>query len=203
MRGYVIPMCCMLLVSAGSAIAQDTIVLRNNTRVVCTVTKIYPERIEYLNFVDSAKKQYFSYNKSDVHEVRYAGGKRDTFYSLFNLPESNDSSLSATGSYLLGVEDGLARYRPISERWAGVGAGLGTFIIPYVPIIVPIAYSACKVPERKIEDIKYTQNNSESYRKGYMDGATKRRRRAVWSAYGITTGTCAAALAGLFILVFY
>ncbi|NBP05821.1 MAG: hypothetical protein EBV15_06335 [Bacteroidetes bacterium] len=193
----------MLLVSAGSAIAQDTIVLRNNTRVVCTVTKIYPERIEYLNFGDSVKKQFYSYRKSDVLMLKYAGGKTDTFNNTAIIPDWGDTSASAKEKYVQGFEDGLARYKPTEERWAGVGAGFGTFLLPYGAIIVPIVYSVSKVPAKQIQDIKFVQNNQESYRKGYMDGATKRRRRAVWSAYGITTGTCAAALAGLFILVFY
>jgi hypothetical protein len=190
------------ILTAVCANAQDTILLRNNTRVVCTVTQIYPERIEYLNFGDSVKKQYYSYRKIDVLMVKYAVGKTDTFNKIRFTTEGRDTSAASREQYEMGFEDGLARYRPTGERWAGIGAGLGSFIFPAGGIVIPIVYSVSKIPPRRIEDNKFTFSNNDSYRKGYLEGAQKRRRRAVWSSYGITTGTVLAGFVALLTLTF-
>jgi hypothetical protein len=185
---------CNLLVS------QDTLLLRNKTQVICTVTRIYPERIEYLNFGDSVKKQFYSYKKSDVVMVRYAGGKVDTFSKQAVALLSDTNSLQEN-QYEKGVDDGFERYRPTEERWAGVCAAMGNFIIPAC-IVVPIVYSVTKVPARKIQDNQYIVSKNDSYKRGYLEGATKRRRRAVWTSYGITTGAAIAGLVGFVVLVF-
>lgn len=184
----------------GFAAAQDTLVLRNNTRVVCTVTQIYAERIEFVNFGDSLKKQFYSYRKSDVVMVRYAGGKSDTFLK-HAVALLSDTNTLQENQYEKGVDDGFERYRPTEERWVGVGAGLGNFVIPAC-IVVPIVYSVTKVPARKIQDNQYIVSKNDSYRRGYIEGATKRRRRAVWTSYGITTGAAIAGIVGFLVLVF-
>jgi hypothetical protein len=191
-----------LLATMQPATSQDTILLRNNERVVCTVTQIYPERIEYLNFGDSVKKQYYSYRKNDVLMVKYAAGKTDTFNKVPLAIDGKDTSPASREQYEVGFEDGLARYRPTGERWAGVGAGLGSFLLPAAGIVVPIVYSVSKIPARRIEDNKFNFSNNDAYRKGYLEGAQKRRRRAVWSSYGITTGTVLAGFVALLTLTF-
>ena len=85
----------------GFAGAQDTIVLRNNTRVVCTVTQIYAERIEYVSFGDSVKKQFYSYRKNDVMLVRYADGRTDTFNNMALVVSYDDTSAEAKRQYRL------------------------------------------------------------------------------------------------------
>jgi len=186
----------------GFANAQDTLVLRNNTRVVCTVTQIYAERIEYVSFGDSVKKQYYSYRKNDVMLVRYADGRTDTFNNTALVVSYDDTSADAKRQYTRGYEDGLTRYRPNRERIDGVSAGILTFVSP-IAIVVPVVYSFTKVPSRRIQDSEFTESKFESYRKGYLAGAKKRRSRAVWSAYGITTGTCAVGIGLLVFALFY
>lgn len=186
----------------GLAFSQDTLILRNNSRVVCKVTKIYTERIEYVNFGDSVKKQYYSYLKNDVMLVRYAGGRTDTFNNIALVVSYDDTSAESKRHYARGYEDGLTRYRPNRERVDGVSAGILTFVSP-IAIVVPVVYSFTKVPSRRIQDSEFTESKFESYRKGYLAGAKKRRSRAVWSAYGITTGTCAVGIGVLVFALFY
>lgn len=198
MKNNVKQLLWLLLLWDGSASAQDTLVLRNNTRVVCMVTKIYPERIEYINIGDTTNKQYYSYHKSDVVLIRYADGKTDTILKQALLFMADSSSAYAENHYERGLDDGLERYRPTEERRAGVAAGLVSFILP--GIYVPIVYSVSKVPPRKIQDNKFIASKNESYRRGYIEGASKRRVRAVWSSYGITIGSCAAGIVALLYL---
>ena len=187
----------------NTAKSQDTLILRNNTLVVCTITKLYAERIEYLNVGDTVKRQYYSYRKNDVMMIRYAGGKTDTFNTKFITSGFDDTSLTGKEQYALGFGDGFNRYKPTEEHWSGVGAGIGNFIFPYGAFVIPLVYSASKVPVKKIRDEKFLTNNHESYRRGYLDGAGKRRRNAVWSAYGITTGTCVVGIGLLIYAAFY
>jgi len=186
----------------GLAFSQDTLILRNNSRVVCKVTQIYAERIEYVNFGDSVKKQYYSYLKNDVMLVRYAGGRTDTFNNIALVVSYDDTSAESKRHYARGYEDGLTRYRPNRERVDGVSAGILTFVSP-IAIVVPVVYSFAKVPSRRIQDSEFTESKFESYRKGYLAGAKKRRIRAAWSAYGITTGTCAVGIGVLVFALFY
>lgn len=178
-----------------NAKSQDTIILITKERVICTVTKIYTSRIEYLNFGDTIKRTYYSYNKTDVLMVRYTGGKVDTFNFITQDSRSIDTNL--IDLYRQGYEAGYTNYGVSAENLAGVVAGLGNFTIPYVAIFIPVAYSVIKVPAKKISDQRFIQNRSESYRKGYLAGASKRRRRAVWHSYGITTGTCLVGIVAL------
>jgi hypothetical protein len=178
-----------------NAKSQDTIILINKERVICTVTKIYTSRIEYLNFGDTTKRTYFSYSKSDVFMVRYASGKVDTFNFIPQDSRYTDTNL--IDFYREGYEAGYTNYSVSAENLAGVVAGLGNFTIPYVAIFIPVAYTVIQVPAKKISDQRFIQNRNESYRKGYLAGASKRRRRAVWHSYGITTGTCLVGLVGL------
>ena len=187
----------LLLLFVFSAKSQDTIILANNEQVLCTVTRIYPTRIEYLNFGDTLKRVYYSYNKTDVLMVRYVDGKIDTFNAISFTLDSRFTDTNANNSYRKGYEAGYASYRVSEENLAGVAAGLGSFVLPYAAIFVPIGYSAIKVPTRKISDQRFIQNKNESYRKGYLAGASKRRRRAVWHSYGITTGTCLVGIVAL------
>jgi hypothetical protein len=177
--------------------SQDTIVLVNNNKVICTVTKIYNSRIEYLNFGDTVKRVYYSYNKADILQVRYADGKVDTFNANFFTRDSSDADTNVNNSYQKGYEAGYTSYRVSGENTAGVLAGLGNFIVPYAAIFIPIAYTVIKVPDKNISDQRFIQNKNELYRKGYIEGATKRRRRAVWHSYGITTGTCLVGIVAL------
>lgn len=132
--------------------------------------------------------------------IRYAGGKSDTFLKQAVAFLSDTNSLKEN-QYEKGLDDGFDRYRPTEERWAGIGAGLGNFLIPAC-IVVPIAYSVSKVSSRKIQDNQFIVSKNDSYRRGYLEGATKRRRRAVWTSYGITTGAAIAGLAGFLVLIF-
>lgn|GEM_PF-3066676 len=199
MKNNVKQLLWLLLLWAGSAGAQDTLVLRNNTRVVCTVTKIYPERIEYLNFRDTTQKQFYSYRKSDVVMIRYAGGNTDTILKQAAVLMSDSTSAYAENQYEQGLDDGLDRYRPSEERRAGIAAGIGSFIFP-ASIAVPIVYSVSKVQPPKIQDAKFIVSKNESYRRGYVDGASKRRVRAVWSSYGITIGSSVAGVVAILYL---
>lgn len=184
------------------AAAQDTLYLRNSERVVCTITKNRNNRIEYLPWNDNGNN-YHSIDKTLIHYIKFSNGKCDTLNKIHRVAENSVDSLYRTNSsiaYEKGFQDGFNEYRPTAERVSGV---LSVFVgIPGV--IVPIAVSSTKVKARNIQNPAFVNSNSDVYRNAYLEGASKRRRQAVWSSYGITAGTAGVvAVAAIVIIVSY
>jgi hypothetical protein len=174
-----------MMVHPGNA--QDTILLKNNTRVVCTVTKIYLARVEYLKFGDTTDKQYYSYPKHEIRRVHYADGRIDTIELAERVKQVADTiKEDYTTSYQKGFNDGYQHYQPNTERLTGVTL----LVFPFVTLPACIYFSVVKVkPGDVMRDYKYNQSKSEIYKNGYLDGASKRRRVAAWSSFGAAVGT--------------
>jgi hypothetical protein len=186
---YILP---IILLFAGpiTLTGQDTIKLRNTELIACTVTEIRDSEIEYLPWLDSGKN-YHAINKSLVHSIKYSNGKCDTFNRSKAFAEGKiiDTFSNRSGAYIAGYDNGFKNYRPTAERVAGVGS----FFLGLPGIAVPIIISTNKVKAKQINDPAFTLNNNENYKSGYLEGATKRRRQAVWSSYGITCGVVSVA----------
>ena len=99
--------------------------------------------------------------------------------------QQTDSTTINQNTYQKGFKDGYKYYNPSTERIAGA-----CFILmPIIGIPGSIYYSFTKVKEREVQwNYHYQQNKSEYYRSGYLAGAGKRRRVAVWSTFGGTVG---------------
>jgi hypothetical protein len=178
-----------ILAAMHPAVSQDTLLLRNNDRVVCTVTKIYLARVEYLKFGDTTDKQYYSYPKHEIRRVHYADGRIDTIELAERVKQVADTiKEDYTTSYQKGFNDGYQHYQPNTERLTGVTL----LVFPFVTLPACIYFSVVKVkPGDVMRDYKYNQSKSEIYKNGYLDGASKRRRVAAWSSFGAAVGTVA------------
>lgn len=163
--------------------AQDTIVLRNQTRVICRVTQVYSARVEYLKTDDTARKQYFSYPKGDVSAIYYANGKRIQLAENALL-SSADSAKTAEQQYQTGFQEGYQYYQPNTER----AVGASVILLPFIALPGCIYYSFKKVNERDILNHRFQKNTNPDYRSGYLAGASKRRRVAAWSTFGGVVG---------------
>lgn len=163
--------------------AQDTIVLRNQTRVICRVTQVYSARVEYLKTEDTARKQYFSYPKGDVSAIYYANGKRIQLAENALL-SSADSAKTAEQQYQTGFQEGYQNYQPNTER----AVGASVILLPFIALPGCIYYSFKKVNERDILNHRFQKNTNPDYRSGYLAGASKRRRVAAWSTFGGIVG---------------
>jgi len=163
--------------------AQDTIVLRNQTRVICRVTQVYSARVEYLKTDDTARKQYFSYPKGDVSAIYYANGKRIQLAENALL-SSADSAKTAEQQYQTGFQEGYQNYQPNTER----AVGASVILLPFIALPGCIYYSFKKVNERDILNHRFQKNTNPDYRSGYLAGASKRRRVAAWSTFGGIVG---------------
>ncbi|MEK0420473.1 MAG: hypothetical protein RLZZ161_324 [Bacteroidota bacterium] len=182
---YIISILC--LGTLNIAKSQDTIVLKNQSRVVCRVTQIYSARIEYLKPDDTARKQYYSYLKSDVKEILYANGERVQIANKAVSASTNDTTKTAEENYRQGFQDGYQYYRPVTERIVGASV----ILVPFVSLPGCIYYSFTKVKEREVLSYRYQKNTNADYRNGYLAGASRRRRVAAWSNFGGVVGTAA------------
>ena len=178
-----------ILSAMHPAVSQDTLLLRNNDRVVCTVTKIYLARVEYLKFGDTLDKQYYSYSKHEIRSIHYADGRIDTIEAVKSVKESSDTiKEDYQTAYKKGFTDGYQNYQPNTERLTGVTL----LVFPFVTLPACIYFSVVKVkPSGVWKDYLYNQSKSEIYKAGYLDGASKRRRVAAWSSFGAAVGTVA------------
>lgn len=164
--------------------AQDTIVLRNQTRVICRVTQVYSARVEYLKTDDSTRKQYFSYPKGDVSAICYANGKRIQLAENALSVSSEDSVKTAEQQYRIGFLEGYQYYQPNTER----AVGASVILLPFIALPGCIYYSFKKVNERDVLNHRFQKNTNPDYRSGYLAGASKRRRVAAWSTFGGIVG---------------
>jgi hypothetical protein len=187
-----------LLFNSGLLKAQDTMLLKDNSKVACVVTTIYSNKVEYVKFGDSLRKQYYTYPKKDIQLIRYANGSIDTFELLTGSMSKTDSFANDGIAYARGFADGYKGYKPTTERLVGAGA----VIFAYVGILAPIGYSMAKVQANNIREEKFHNSKNNNYRRGYLDGASKRRRVAVWSAYGITAGAVVVGATALLVIAF-
>lgn len=169
------------LALAGGLFAQDTMYLSDKQRIACTVTEIAQQSIEYLPWGDS--RNYHRISKDQVLYIRYAGGKTDTF-SLISAVDSvrPDSFISTVAAFETGMTHGYERYKPRTESVAG---GM-SWLLTYWSWVIPLAYSTSKIKPRQIDDRQFQSSTNIYYREGYLKGAMRRRRQAVWTSYGVT-----------------
>ena len=198
MKNAIVALLFVLLINSSLLKAQDTLLLNDNSTVPCIVTTIYTNKVEFVKVGDSLRKQYYTYHKKDIQLIHYANGKIDTFELLNARPSSKDSFANDAVAYEIGFEDGYRGYKPTTERWVGVGAVLTA----YVGILAPIGYSLAKVQPNNVRENKFHNSKNSNYRRGYLDGASKRRRVAVWSAYGITTGAVVVGATAILVYAF-
>ena len=171
----------LLILYASLAVSQDTIVLKNNSQVIGAITKIYSQRIEYVNFGDTTGRQYFSYPIKELLFIRYAGGRIDTFGKVTQLMLEDDTGIDPRKAYLQGFKDGRKYYKPTRERVSG----LSVLVWPFTSTVVCIYYLFSKVDFGDMMEVEYFRNNtSQHYRNGFRKGASQRRRIAAWSTYG-------------------
>jgi hypothetical protein len=118
----------LLMLYATLAVSQDTIILKNNSQVIGTITKIYIQSVEYVNFGDTTGRQYFSYPITELLFIRYSGGRIDTFGKVIPLMLENDTGIDPIKAYLQGCKDGRKYYKPTKERVSG----LSVLVWPYL-----------------------------------------------------------------------
>lgn len=163
--------------------AQDTLILMDKSKIPCKLHQIKPTRIEY--YVETSGSQSFrTIERHRVHIIIYSTGSIDTITKKATASARTDSFNTGTEAYFQGVQDGRIEYDATNETLCSVGS----VCIPLVGIVTPIYYSTTDVKPEKIKTAKYQSSNNNSYKEGYIVGASKKRRASAWKGYCITSG---------------
>ena len=149
--------------------AQDPIRLRSNSQIIGLVREIDSDFVTYS--MPNQDSIYVQVSRSDVQNIRYANGCIEDF-------SSEITNTYATDAYQRGIDDAGRYYNTGPDFTKGVVDGVLTYIMYAGVVLVIIDY-------RKEPKIDYPRgigfedepSNNPDYRKGYVDGATKMKKR--------------------------
>ncbi len=149
--------------------AQDTIRLRSNSQIIGFVREIDSDFVTYS--MPNQDSIYVQVSRSDVQNIRYANGSIEDF-------SSEITNTYATDAYQRGIDDAGRYYNTGPDFTKGVVDGVLTYIMYAGVVLVIIDY-------RKEPKIDYPSgigfedepSNNPDYRKGYVEGATKMKKR--------------------------
>jgi hypothetical protein len=162
----------LLLLIPIIGLAQDTICLRDNSRLVVIVHEIEPDFITYsLMNRDSV---YFLVSQNDVQSIRYANGTVEEF----------SSPLAESMAYRQGLEDAEKYYTGSHDFAKGMVDGVLTYIFYAGVVMVIIDYRK----EPKFEYPYAMESESQppvnyQYKKGYIDRAQKIKKKRLIGGY--------------------
>lgn len=176
--------------------AQDTILLADNSKIGCKVTRVGPKFIEYINpKLDAAV--YYTVHRNIVQYIFYNSGQVDTFNPVapriirkVKSSDSTNTTASQTNNYELGRHDALKLF---SSPGAIFANGLSGVLLTY-GLVTPIVFSWSKVNPNNISTPEYVKSTNAEYKRGFEKGATQKMHRQAWKSYGIGAATSAVLL---------
>lgn len=180
---------------------QDTMVLNDLTKIGCKVLTVKSKSVDYVMW-NSEDESVFNIKKSLLYYIKYNNGSIDTINHIVFAPdpiEIKDTALpvidsfnttidSITGNYVTydkGFQDGFNTY---TNKSAMEICGVTTGIVGIIGIVGPIIYMTEKVKPNKINNALYTDSKDSQYKKGFINGASKRRQNYAWTGFGIGQG---------------
>lgn len=192
-----------LLIFSFAINAQDTLFLKNNTKVVAKVLEINDLEIKYKALSNIDGPLYIK-KKSEVVKVRYKSGSEDVFQTD-SKPNSNANYVSSpvpTQTYVKEEQMSKQDYADMFRQgksdakiyYKGYkGAGTGTFLTtlflgPIVGLVPAIATSVSTPNEDHLTFPNVALTKNPDYVTGYTQEAKKKKSRKVWGNYGIATG---------------
>jgi hypothetical protein len=187
-----------------TANAQDTLFLKDNTKVVAKVLEINDLEIKYKAFSNIDGPLYIK-KKSEVVKVKYKTGSEDVFqtesksssnvnYASTPAPvqtyvkeEQSMSKQDYADMFRQGKSDAKIYYK--GYKGAGTGTFLTTLILgPIVGLVPAIATSVSTPNEDHLTFPNVALTKNPDYVTGYTQEAKKKKSRKVWGNYGIATG---------------
>lgn len=165
--------------------SQDTILMKNGDTILSKILEITKDEIKYKRS-DIQESPYYSIMKSDVRKIIFPDGKYEEFRSI-SIPQVTSTYTADSQIYYasLGKIDA-------DENFNATGASTATFLSTIVggALIGLIPAISCSSTPPRMDNLnfpnpKMTLNND--YVKGYREAAYKKKRKSVWSAFGIGT----------------
>lgn len=126
----------LLIVSAGSIQAQDVIVKKDGSTIICRVVEVTSSEIVYKKWTDLNGSNYVM-NRADASAINYENGKKENLGEMTNLYAPNNQN---TGAQMLNdrallqmdINGGLSKAKKMRTKgWIGgiAGIGIGALLI--------------------------------------------------------------------------
>lgn len=170
----------LLFLSAG--ISQDVITKTNGEEIKVKVLEVNQTEIKYKQF-DNLNGPLFTIPKSDILIIKYENGSKDVF-----LPEGSakakEKEKSDEEMRIKARKDAQFQYK--ARNTGAIWTAAGTVVFTPILGIIPAAITATEYPQYEnldIPDPKLIEN--EAYIKAYSIEAHKKKRKKVWTHFGI------------------
>jgi hypothetical protein len=173
-----------VLVAAFSTVfsfSQDVITKSNGEEIKAKVLEVSQTEIKYKKF-DNLNGPTFSISKNDVFMVKYENGSKDVFNTERDSKSGNgDSNIDALEK---GKRDARLNYKGKNSGaiWTGATAAL---IVPVVGLIPAIITSSAEPKEENLGIPDQKLFKDANYKSGYVEEAHKKKKKKVWSSFGI------------------
>lgn len=171
--------------------AVDTLYFKSGIKTPAKIYELTETTVKYkpLKNLDGP---VYTINKSDLKEVVFSTGLKQTFNVQSPNPLLNTATGGTPGSFQLkGMRDAKTYYK---NKGGSIGTGITAFIFPPAGL-VPAIICSCVPPKER--NLGYPDENlweNKDYRLGYTKEAYRIKRKRVWTGFGI--GTAAAILLG-------
>lgn len=166
---------------------QDTLVLRNSTRIVARVLEINPETVRYKKAENPDGPDYTTY-KSEIRCIIFRSGIKETMDTLRNAPKlaaDPAAGKSSADMYIKGTRDAEMYYR---GRCGAIGTGIASFVTGIFGLIPAVVISAVPPKEKNLCYPSRELWKNKDYQTGYKYKAKKMKQRKVWTGFGIGLG---------------
>lgn len=161
--------------------AQDTIVLKNNSKLLVKVSNIGLNEINYSNYFNDEGTIY-NINKIDVDYIAYANGN----LQKIDTPNAVAVNEAPKDLYFRGQKDAGQFYTGYQP------AGTGTLVVSLLsPLVGLIPAVACSTTPPKRHNLEFPDSNlfqNPDYQNGYIKEAKKIKSRKVWKNWAIAFG---------------
>jgi hypothetical protein len=161
--------------------SQDVITKSDGEEVKAKVLEVTQAEIRYKKF-DNPNGPTFTIMKKEVFMIRYENGSKDVFNSE---KESNTSNEDVNVEmFEKGKRDAQLQYKGKNSGaiWTGAAAAFTLPILGLIPALIT-SNAEPQVENLGVRDQKLFKN--PDYKAGYVEAAHKKKKRRVWSGFGI------------------
>jgi hypothetical protein len=163
--------------------SQDVITKSNGEEIKAKVLEVSQTEIKYKKF-DNLNGPTFSISKNDVFMVKYENGSKDVFNTDRESKSSNgDTNLDA---FEKGKRDARQYYKGQNSGaiWTGAAAA---FTLPILGLIPALITTSAEPKEENLGIPDQKLFKDADYKSGYVQEAHKKKKKKVWTGFGIGT----------------
>ena len=169
--------------------SQDVITKTDGEEVKAKVLEVTQSEIKYKKF-DNPNGPTFTIFKKEVFMIKYGNGSKDVFNSETETKIQNEEI--DLQMFEKGKRDAQVQYKGKNSGaiWTGAAAVITLPILGLIPALI-ISNTEPQVENLGVKDQKLFSNSD--YKEGYVEVAHKKKKRLVWSGFGVGTALFAVA----------